>query len=70
MCCELSIFRMLSIGELQRYSRAHKKNTNPESNRLEVISINDCYKDLHLYDKFLLPSVYSRVRPNRNEYTS
>ena len=70
MHCELSVFRMLFHSKIQSYSRAHKQNAKPESKKQEVISIIKCYKDFHLSDKFLLPSVYSRNRPNRKEGTS
>ena len=63
MDCELSIFRMFFHGKIQSYSRAHKQNTKPESNRQEVISTIDCYKDFHLYDKFLLFSAYYGADP-------
>ena len=62
MHCELSIFRMLFHGKLQSYSTAHKQNTKPESNRQEVRTIIECYKDFLLYDKFFFFSAYSRVQ--------
>ena len=59
MHCELSIFRMFFLNKIQSYSRAHKQNTTSESNRQEVISTIEKYKDFHLYDKFILYSAYS-----------
>ena len=67
MRCELSFFGMLFHGELQNYSRAHNQNTKLETKRQEVVSIIECYKDFHLYDKFLLFSTYSRIRLNRKK---
>ena len=64
---KLSFFRMFFHGKLQSCSRAYKQNTKPESKRQKVISITECYKDCHLYDKFLLSSAYSTVQPNRNK---
>ena len=52
------------------YRSPEIQNTKPESKRQEVISIIECYKDFHLYDKFLLSSAYSRVLSNRKEDTS
>ena len=63
MRCELSVFGMLFHGVLQNHSTVHKQNTKPESNSQEVTVIIECYKDFHLYDKFLLSWAYSRVRP-------
>ena len=60
---------MLFHGVLQNYSRVHKQSTKPESNSQEVIVIIECYKEFHLYDKFLLSWAYSRVRSNREEDT-
>ena len=63
MHCKLSIFRMFFHGKIQTYSRAHKQNIKPESNKQEVISTIECWKDFHLYDKFLLSSAYSGADP-------
>ena len=63
MHCELSIFRMFFQGKIQSYSRAHKQNKKPESNRQEAISTIECYKDFHLYDKFFFFSAYSGADP-------
>ena len=54
---------MFFHGKIQSYSRAHKQNTKPESIRQEVIKTIECYKDFHLYDKFLLSSAYSGADP-------
>ena len=48
-------------SELQSYCRAFKQNSKPENKWQKVISITECYKDFHLYDKFLFSSVYSRI---------
>ena len=56
MHCELSIFRIFFHGKIKSYSRARKQNIKPESNKQGVISTIICYKDFHLYDKFLLSS--------------
>ena len=51
-------------GELQSYSRAHKQNAKPERNRQDVISIIECYKDFHLYDKcFYFPKLIQESDP-------
>ena len=63
MHCELSIFRMFSHGKIQSYNRAYKQNTKRESNRLEVISNIECYKDFHLYDKFYFPQLIQEPNP-------
>ena len=60
---KLSIFRMFFHGKIQSYSTAHKQNTKPESNMREVMSTIKCYKDFHLYNKFLLSSAYSGADP-------
>ena len=57
MHCELCIFRMFFHGKIKSCSRAYKQNTKPESNRQEVIRTIECYKDLHLYDKFYFPQL-------------
>ena len=67
---KLSTFRMFFHDKIQSYNTAHKQNTKPESNRQEVISTIKCYKDFHLYNKYLLSSPYSRAQPNRKEGTS
>ena len=54
---------MFFHGKIQSYSRARKQNTKPESIRQEVIKTIECYKDFHLYDKFLLSSAYSGADP-------
>ena len=63
MHCELSIFRMFFHGKIQSYSRACKQNTKPGSNRQEVISTIECYKDFHLYDKFYFPQLIQEPDP-------
>ena len=63
MHCELSIFRMFSHDKIQSYNRAYKQNTKRESNRLEVISNIECYKDFHLYDKFYFPQLIQEPNP-------
>ena len=63
MHCELYIFRILFHCKIQSYSRAHNQKTKPKSNRQELISTIECYKDFHLCEKFLLSSAYSGVDP-------
>ena len=63
MHCELSIFRMFFHGKIQSYVRAYKQNTKPESNRQEVISTIECYKEFHLYDKFYFPQLIREPDP-------
>ena len=63
MHCKLSIFRMFFHGKIQSYSRAYKQNTKPESNRQDVISTIECYKDFHLYDRFYFPQLIQKPDP-------
>ena len=63
MHCEVSIFRMFFHRKIQSYSRAYKQNTKSESNRQEVISTIEYYKDFHLYDKFYFPQLIQEPDP-------
>ena len=63
-------FRDVFLLRIAKLQQGTHKNTKPGSNRQEGISINECYKDFQLHDKFLLSAANSRVRPNRKEDTS
>ena len=68
---------MFFHGKIQSYSTAYKQNSKPESNRQEVISTIECYKDFHRCDKFYFPQLIQEPDPiaikalaKRSEFSS
>ena len=67
---------MFFHGKIQSYNTAYKQNSKPESNRPEVISTIECYKDFHRCDKFYFPQLIQEPDPiakkalaKRNEFS-